>query len=327
VGAILLLASLLAVVLSTHLRDLIADPVSRLVKTVSSVSTSQDYSLRAKKVSSDEMGVLVDAFNEMLSRIEARDEELRQALSAREEANRRLAQSNADLERFAFVASHDLQEPLRMVTVYTQLLQKRGMLVSKPETADFVNNIVGGTRRMHELLDDLRAYAEIRAEADVAPVDLNRAVVRATENLKLAIDTSGAEVISGRLPSIRAYEGHFVAMFQNLIGNAIKYRGKDAPRIAITYEHADGLLRFAVSDNGIGIDPRYQTSIFVPFKRLHGKEIPGSGIGLAICQRVAERYGGRIWVQSQLDHGSTFVFTLPEAVLASATLECDRSTA
>jgi len=259
--------------------------------------------------------VLVDAFNEMLARIQKRDEELRQALAEREEANRDLARSNADLERFAFVASHDFQEPLRMVTVYTQLLQRRGFIEPGPESTAFVANIVNGTRRMHELLDDLRAYAEIRAEASLAPVDLNRAVMKVSENLKLSVESSGAEITCDPLPSVQGYEGHFVALFQNLIGNAIKYRSAEPPRIGITFESGEDSILFAVSDNGIGIAPEYRSSVFVPFKRLHGKEIPGSGIGLAICQRVVERYGGTIWVESIPHHGSTFLFNLPDTML------------
>jgi signal transduction histidine kinase len=316
--SIVLLAFLLAALLSARFSNLIAGPVAKLVDTVTTVSVSRNYGLRAEKITNDEMGVLVDEFNEMLSRIEARDAELRTALAEREEANRDLAASNADLERFAFVASHDLQEPLRMMTVYTQLLQKRGMIASSPDSQQFVEQIVTGARRMHELLDDLRAYAELRAEADLVAVDLNAAVNRAIENLKLPIASSGARILVDPLPLVRAYLGHFVAMFQNLIGNAIKYRGSEPPLIRITCERTAGMLRFAVSDNGIGIAQEYQKSIFVPFKRLHGQDIPGSGIGLAICQRVAERYGGRIWVESELNKGSTFIFTMPEAVLAEA---------
>jgi light-regulated signal transduction histidine kinase (bacteriophytochrome) len=272
------------------------------------------------------MGVLVGAFNEILSRIEARDEELRQALADREDANRHLAESNADLERFAFVASHDLQEPLRMVTLYTQLLQKRLLIDSGNEASEYVNNITDGTRRMRELLNDLRAYAEIRAEAEIAPVDLNTAVAKARANLQLAIESSGAEITADKLPWLKAYEAHFVALFQNLIGNAIKYRKDEVPRMHISFRHEAGSLQFAVADNGVGIAPEYQNVIFVPFKRLHGREIPGSGIGLAICQRVVDRYGGRIWVESEVNRGATFLFTLPEAALAPAP-EFRRSTA
>jgi signal transduction histidine kinase len=313
--AILVVSVLLASIFSARLRGLITNPVAKLVETVSSVSANRDYQIRAEKVSADEMGVLVDAFNEMLSRIEARDEELRRALAEGELANRRLAQSNEDLERFAFVASHDLQEPLRMVSVYTQLLQKRSLIDSSPETAKFVTTIVEGTRRMHELLADLRAYAELNASSDLGVVDLNNVVNKAKDNLKLAIDTTQAVISHDELPCVRGYEGHLIPLFQNLIGNAIKYRSEKPPRIQISYRRDGSNHRFSVADNGEGIAPEYHAKIFVPFKRLHGPEIPGSGIGLAICERVVQRYGGRIWVESAPGKGATFVFTFPDKLL------------
>jgi signal transduction histidine kinase len=316
--AILAVSVLLAAVFSTRLRRLITNPVVKLVETVSSVSANRDYRIRAERVSGDEMGILVDAFNEMLSRIEERDEELRRALAEREQANRRLAQSNEDLERFAFVASHDLQEPLRMVSVYTQLLQKRSLVDSSPETARFISTIVDGTRRMHELLTDLRAYAELNASSDMRVVDLNRVIEKAKDNLKLSIETNHAVVTQDRFACVRAYEGHLIPLFQNLIGNAIKYRSNQAPRIHISCARDGNDLRIAVTDNGEGIAPEYHSKIFVPFKRLHGPEIPGSGIGLAICERVVQRYGGRIWVESEPGKGSTFVFTLPGNLLVFA---------
>jgi|GEM_PF-906374 len=228
-------------------------------------------------------------------------------------SNENLARSNEDLERFAFVASHDLQEPLRMIAVYSQLLVK-----SYPETdsqaAMFVSNIVGGTKRMRELLADLLAYAEIgaRVEQPVEAVDLNAVMEIVRQNLKVAIDDSGAVISTADLPVVKAYSGHFISLFQNLIGNAIKYRSELPPVIRVSVEETGGHPRFAISDNGIGIEPEYHEKIFAAFKRLHGKKIPGTGIGLAICQRVVERYGGRIWVESDVGRGATFRFTLPD---------------
>ena len=142
-------------------------------------------------------------------------------------------------------------------------------------------------------------------------VDLSVVVENVRRNLKASIDESGAVVTSDRLPVLRAYRAHFEPLFQNLIGNAIKYRGAQSPRIHVSVQQVDGELRFTVSDNGIGIDPEYHQQIFEVFRRLHGKKIPGTGVGLAICQRVVERYGGRIWVESKSGEGSTFLFTLP----------------
>ena len=316
---ILLVSSILAFLLSSRLRRLLTVPISRLVSTATSVSTSRDYSIRAEKLTSDEMGVLVDAFNDMLARIESRDEELRQSLLAREQTNRELVRSNEDLEGFAFVASHDLQEPLRMISVYTQLLQKRSLIDASAQTAEFVQNIVSGARRMRELLDDLRAYAELGTPGDPAgAVDLNVVLEKAKENLAFSIQTSRAVVTSVQMPCVSAYEGHLIPLFQNLIGNAIKYRGKQPPQVCVTYRrNGNGELLFEVSDNGIGIAPEYHWKVFIPFKRLHGPDIPGSGIGLAICKRVVERYGGSIWVQSNLGEGSKFMFTLPDKLLVT----------
>ncbi|MDP9055163.1 MAG: ATP-binding protein, partial [Acidobacteriota bacterium] len=227
--------------------------------------------------------------------------------------NENLARSNEDLERFAFIASHDLQEPLRMITVYSQLLVKMYPAAADERAASFVNNIAEGTQRMRVLLADLLAYTELSADLEepLELVDLNGTLGKVRDNLKLAITGSGAELTADPLPAARVHEAHLIALFQNLIGNAIKYRGAEPPRIHVAVSQADDSLQFSVSDNGMGIEPAFHDKIFVAFKRLHGKTIPGTGIGLAICQRVVERYGGRIWVESQPGRGSTFIFTLP----------------
>jgi PAS domain S-box-containing protein len=232
------------------------------------------------------------------------------------QSNDDLARSNEDLERFAFVASHDLQEPLRMITVYSQLLVKTYGSGLDDQGEVFLDNIVGGTQRMRDLLADLLAYTELGARPGqpAEAVDLNTVLQKVLENLKVSIADSHAVVMASALPTLEAHEAHLIPLFQNLIGNAIKYRGTAPPRIHVSVAEADGHLRFAVADNGIGIEPEYSEKIFVPFKRLHGKGIPGTGIGLAICERVVERYGGRIWVESEPGHGSTFLFTLPRAV-------------
>ena len=231
-----------------------------------------------------------------------------------QKSNERLARSNEDLERFAFVASHDLQEPLRMITTYLQLLVRTYPAQFEGEGNMFVRNIVDGAARMRGLLADLLAYSEIGGEPEEPPgrVDLNEVLETVRQNLKVAVEESGAVIESGHLPGVAGHPLHFVQLFQNLVGNAIKYRGEAVPRIQISCERKGNQFRFAVADNGMGIDPEYHTKIFGVFKRLHGKKIPGTGIGLAICQRVVERYHGRIWVESELGHGATFFFTLPE---------------
>jgi PAS domain S-box-containing protein len=245
-------------------------------------------------------------------------ERLAQLNADLQRSNENLKRSNEDLERFAFVASHDLQEPLRMISVYSQLLLRAHSAEFDPQAQMYVDNIVGSTKRMRELLADLLAYAEIGARVDepVEAVDLNDIVAKVLQNLQAAIDENQVSIAVDALPTLRAFQGHFIPLFQNLIGNSIKYRSDRPPRIQVSFEKCDNQLRFSVSDNGIGIAPEYHRKIFGPFKRLHGKDIEGTGIGLAICQRVVERYGGRIWVESQQGQGAAFIFTLP-AVLTS----------
>ncbi|MEO7145223.1 MAG: ATP-binding protein, partial [Bryobacteraceae bacterium] len=224
-----------------------------------------------------------------------------------------LRRANENLSQFAFAAAHDLQEPLRMITSYSQMLLKgyRGQLDG--EASVCVDFITAGAKRMRDLLSDLLTYTQVgtTAEREAEPIDLNLVFQTAVQNLAAATNDSGAAIASEPLPKVLGHEAHFVQLFQNLIGNAIKYRGKRSPRIHISAGERTGEWRFAVADNGMGIAPEYHKTIFGVFKRLHGKSIPGTGIGLAICQRVVERYGGRIWIESQLDQGSTFYFTLP----------------
>lgn len=236
-----------------------------------------------------------------------------------EEALRRQAEalerSNADLQQFAFAASHDLQEPLRIVATYSQLLVSRVRDALNKETQVYVNFITEGTKRMGDLLGDLLAYTRLNYDAERAPsfIDLNDVLQEVTENLKASVEESKAAIVSDRLPVVYGYESHFVQLLQNLISNAIKYRGQSLPQIHVSAAQQKGMWTLAVRDNGIGISPQYHQTIFGVFKRLHGKEIAGTGIGLAICQRVVERYGGRIWVESQPGNGSTFCCTLPTA--------------
>jgi PAS domain S-box-containing protein len=228
--------------------------------------------------------------------------------------NQALVRANEDLNQFAFAASHDLQEPLRMITSYSQLLAKSFPVQLETDAELCLDFITQGTTRMSELLADLLAYTQV-SDSDLSSaaniVDLNVVFQKTLENCKAAIEDSGAIVTSDPLPSLRGYEPHFIQLLQNLIGNAIKYRADQAPRIHVSAEQTGSMWRLAVADNGIGIAPAYQRQIFGVFKRLHGKELPGTGIGLAICQRVVERYGGQIWVESQLNEGATFFCTFP----------------
>jgi light-regulated signal transduction histidine kinase (bacteriophytochrome) len=224
-----------------------------------------------------------------------------------------LARSNADLEQFAYVASHDLQEPLRMVAAYTQLLSERykGKL---DENADkFIGYASEGALRMQVLIQDLLAFSRVgRNGAASASVDCNAVMQEVLQSLAPAIQECGAVVTHGELPAVWADRTQIAQVLQNLIGNAIKFRGKEAPAIAVQVNREDQQWQFSVSDNGIGIAPEYAQNIFVVFQRLHARtEYPGNGIGLAICKKIIERYGGRIWVESQTGSGSSFKFTVP----------------
>ena len=225
-----------------------------------------------------------------------------------------LRQANADLESFSFAAAHDLQEPLRMVTSYTQLLARRFEGKLDEDSRELVDTIVTGAKRISLLIQDLLAYTSVSRsmEQEKESVDLNRALQRALEHLGESIEGTGAEIASSPLPCVEGYETHFVQLFQNLLSNSIKYRSDARPQVVIDAERRGPYWMISVQDNGVGIDPEYHKQIFGVFKRLHSQQIPGTGIGLAICQRVVERNGGQIWVQSAgAGHGSTFYFTAP----------------
>jgi PAS domain S-box-containing protein len=229
------------------------------------------------------------------------------------ETEEELRHANEDLNQFAFAASHDLQEPLRMIILYSQLLVKRHGTQLNVDASLYMNYITEGTQRMAEMLADLLSYTEAGAdrESPAEFIDFKAVYDKAMRNLQAAVAESGAVVSVDHLPVVQGREVHFLQLLQNLISNAIKYRSERPLRIHISAEKQDHDWRFAVADNGMGIEPKYQQQIFGVFKRLHGKEIPGTGIGLAICQRVVERYGGRMWVESEPDRGATFYFTLP----------------
>ena len=223
-----------------------------------------------------------------------------------------LQRSNEELEQFAYVASHDLQEPLRAVTSYTQLLAQRyqGHLDAKADK--YINYIVDGASRMQQLINDLLAYSRLGTRAqEFEAADCNAAVQQSLSNLQIAIAEKNAVITYESLPTVMADEFQLVQLFQNLIGNAIKFC-QDVPRIQIAAIMQDHEWLFSVRDNGIGIATEYADRIFLIFGRLHSRrEYSGTGIGLAICQRIVERHGGRIWVESQSGEGATFYFTIP----------------
>lgn len=223
-----------------------------------------------------------------------------------------LARSNAELEQFAYIASHDLQEPLRVMTSYVQLLEKRYKDRLDLKAQDFINRAVNAADRMKTLINDLLSYSRLTTRAKpFEPTDCDEIVRRAIENLEISIRDNSARIILGRFPTVPADGSQLVQLFQNLISNALKFRTETPPEIHINAESRDGQWLFSVSDNGIGINMEYAQRIFEVFQRLHSRsKYPGTGIGLAICRKVVERHGGRIWVKSELGKGSTFYFTV-----------------
>jgi signal transduction histidine kinase len=258
-----------------------------------------------------------------LLRVRKAESDLRSANSSLLASNQELARvnsalraSNEDLQRFSYLASHDLQEPLRTIICFSELLTKRYGKQLDAEADDFLASLRDAARRMSMLIRDLLMYAEsgqdIRTPSETC--DLNDVLHWARENLKQSIDEAGVSFVHGRLPTVQVNPIPCTQLFQNLISNAIKYREPSRP-LEIRIEAAplgDGQCLISFTDNGIGIAPDYHEHIFVPFKRLHGHEVPGTGIGLALCRRIIERHGGRIWVESQgLGHGAKFCLTLP----------------
>ncbi len=224
-----------------------------------------------------------------------------------------LKRSNYELQQFAYVASHDLQEPLRMVSSFSQLLEKRYKDRLDEDANEFIGFIVDGAQHMKLLIDDLLTYSRVTSHAkEFENVDLENVLDVVFSNLSFYLEENKVIITKDSLPVVFADPSQMGQIFQNLISNAIKFHNGSTPKIHISSQKSETEWIFAVADNGIGIDPNYQEQIFEVFKRLHTRnEYPGSGIGLSICQKIIQRHGGRIWVESKKDVGSTFFFTLP----------------
>jgi light-regulated signal transduction histidine kinase (bacteriophytochrome) len=254
---------------------------------------------------STEKGYFIAVFDNITERKQA-EENLMKILAE-------LERSNKELEQFAYVASHDLQEPLRMVSSFTQLLARRYKDKLDQDAQDYINFAVNGANRMQRLIQDLLAYSRtVTRISPPAPVDVQNILGEALTNLQVVIRESEAMVTNDDLPVVMGGHTQLVQVLQNLLGNAIKFRSDEAsPRIHISAEKAGMEWIISVKDNGMGIDPQYFERIFVLFQRLHaGDAYQGTGIGLALCKRIIQGYGGRIWVESEPGNGSIFHFTL-----------------
>ncbi|MBS3788589.1 PAS domain S-box protein [Candidatus Bipolaricaulota bacterium] len=250
---------------------------------------------------------LMSSFRDITDRVRAQ-ERLKETLSD-------LARSNEELKQFAYVASHELQEPLRMVSSYTKLLEKRYKNELDEDAREFINYAADGAERMQKQINALLHYSRITTKGkELKTTDTVSALAKARDNLKKMIEENQAKVTNDELPKVQADESQLVRLFQNLVQNAIKFRGKETPNVHISAEEREDDWLFAVTDNGKGIEPEYQEEIFSIFKRLEGRdETEGTGIGLASCKKIVERHGGDIWVESELGEGSTFYFTLPKS--------------
>lgn len=224
-----------------------------------------------------------------------------------------LERSNADLEKFAYVASHDLQEPLRQIAGFVQLLEKRYAGTLDAQADEYIGFVVDGVARMHRLINDLLAYARISSRgAPFEPLESSEALEKALTELGMEIEQTGAAITHDPLPRVLADRTQLVQVFHHLIANAISFRGEEPPRIHVSAAVDDSTATFSVADQGIGIESKHQERIFVIFQRLQ-RDPPGTGIGLALCKKIVERHGGRIWVDSDIGRGSVFSFTLPTA--------------
>ncbi|MEP6669644.1 MAG: PAS domain S-box protein [Chthoniobacter sp.] len=225
-----------------------------------------------------------------------------------------LERSNQELQQFAYVASHDLKEPLRAVTSCVQLLSEQYGCKLEEQGQEFINHAVDGAKRMQQLIDDLLSYSRLdQQEAELQSLEFSSLIRHACENLETAITEGKVEIHIGPMPTLKCHEGQMVQLFQNLLGNAVKFRREQAPQIWVTSERRDGEWSFSVRDNGIGFGPEFRELVFGLFQRLHTRrKYGGTGIGLAICKKIVERNQGRIWAESQPGEGATFSFTLPD---------------
>lgn len=329
-------ALLTAIIISFFLQRSISQPLKKLLLFVKRVSNTKDYSLRVRDQGDDEIGALSNEFDEMLHRINRRDNRLREAREQLEdrvemrtqqlqEANEKLIErsealerSNRELEQFAYVASHDLQEPLRSIGGFTQLLEKKYKGQIDEEADEYIDFVTDGVNRMQSLIKDLLLFSRLgRLGGQLTNTNLSEVLENTKLNLRFAIDEAGATIHAEDLPDLVADKIQLGHLFQNLISNAIKFRADRPPHVNITVEEKKDVYQFAVSDNGIGIEKEYQDRIFLIFQRLHTKEeYQGSGIGLAICQKIVELHGGKIWLESQPNQGSTFYFTISKKLKA-----------
>ncbi|MDA0637702.1 ATP-binding protein [Nonomuraea sp. MCN248] len=296
------------VALAFIVRFTVLDPLARLTEQVRTVAGG-DFDHRLGVERPAELAELSSHIDSMRRRI------LSGWRTATEQADE-LRRSNAELEQFAYVASHDLQEPLRKVASFTQMLEQRYGDELDDRARQYIHFAVDGAKRMQLLIDDLLGFSRVgRIGGERTPMDSGTAVRAALENLSSAVEDTGATVTTGPLPRVVGSPLLLTQLFQNLVENAIKFRGDEPPRVRIEAVERDGMWEFSCADNGIGVDPRHADRIFLIFQRLHPRDVyPGTGIGLALCRKIVDYHGGRLWLDGGSGgRGATFRWTLPAA--------------
>jgi signal transduction histidine kinase len=310
--AIAVVLLLLVAAIAAVLRATAIGPLTKLASEARQVAAG-DFGHEVTPSGPREAADLAIDVNRMRERILSELAAVQTANTTLQARARDLERSNSELEQFAYVASHDLQEPLRKVASFCQLLQRRYIGQLDERADQYIEYAVDGAKRMQVLIDDLLAFSRVgRVDREPALISCASALSAARVNLAAEIRQSGAIIETDELPAVRAEFSLITSLFQNLIGNAIKFRGEKPPRIAVSVQRAEDFWKFCVADNGIGIEPEYADRIFVIFQRLHDRaSYSGTGIGLAMCRKIVEYYGGRIWLETTASEGATFCFTLP----------------
>jgi signal transduction histidine kinase len=314
--AMLILFSIMTIgLISAALVFYVTRPLNLLSRSLKAERTDSLKKLLSNRSEFGQLAGLVTRFFEQKGELVKEIAERKLAMAALAAKEERLRRSNTELEQFAYVASHDLQEPLRMVGSYTQLLSRRYKGKLDADADEFIGFAVDGVTRMQRLINDLLQYSRVETKGrEPEPTQSEPALEHALANLKMTIEDNQATVTHDPLPTVMADDRQLEQLFQNLVGNAIKFHGAEPPKVHVRAERSSGGWTFAVKDNGIGIEPQYFDRVFQVFQRLHTmKEYPGTGIGLAVCKKIVERHGGRIWVESEPGKGTSFLFTLPAA--------------
>ncbi len=309
IGVLVCLVVFLKAIYSLKIRRDFVKPILDMTRTAQGIA-SGDLGLRVEEAAlkrHDEIGTLARTFNEMA-------ESLLVARRDLEKSIQELSRSNGDLEQFAYVSSHDLKEPLRMMSLYAQLLEKEAGPALDRKTLEYLDHIVDSARRMQSLINDLLVYSRVSGTKEkMEVIDLNRVVTTARQDLQSTIQEQKAVIFCEPLPRVMGHRIQLVQLFENLLSNALKFHGEGSPEIHIGCERKGDEWVVSVRDNGIGIRPEYKEKIFIIFQRLHSRaEYPGTGIGLAVCKKIAERGGGRIWMDSEFGKGTTFHVSFPQ---------------